>query len=85
MELETQKALLYVLQNTDCKSMYSIAKALSDDELKVQTIQVSNYLKGKNGMSEKVALRFEEVFGITITDVYQRNNWSEMEKLLNNV
>lgn len=85
MQMKTQKAILYVLKETEYTSMYAIAKVLTDDTVKVQTIQVSNYLKGKNNMSEKVAIRFEEVFGITISDVYQRNNWSEMEKLINEV
>lgn len=70
LHLTTKDAILYVSENLHgFKSMYSIAKALSDDELTVHTIQISNYLKGTK-MSRKVADRFTEVFDIIITDVH---------------
>ena len=53
-------------------SMYAMAKALSDEDLTVQTIQIKNYLTGTR-MSKKVADRFEAVYDIHITDAYESN------------
>ncbi len=83
MEMTAQKAVAHVITEMDVPSKYAVAKLLSDEDLKVQPIQVSNYLKGKT-MSQKVANRFEEVFGITITDVRQRSTLLEIEEMLKN-
>lgn len=72
LNMTAREAILYVSENWDTKSMYSIAKNLSDDVIKVHTIQISNYLRGTK-MSRKVADRFAEVYGIVITDVHDLN------------
>lgn len=83
MEMTSKEAVIHVIREMDVPSKYAVAKLLSDDTLEVQPIQISNYLKGKT-MSAKTAKRFEEVFGITITDVRQRTILLEIEELLKN-
>lgn len=74
LQMTAKEAILYVsYSNSKYSSMYSIAKALSGDGLKVHTVQISNYLKGTR-MSRKVAERFEEVFDIEITDVWDTSS-----------
>lgn len=72
LRMTAKDAIKYVSDTyEDFRSMYSIAKALTGGELKVTTIQISNYLRGKHKMSGKVANRFYEVFDIVITDAYE--------------
>ena len=68
MQLITQDAVNYVLNNSIHTTYYSMSKILSKGPIKVQPIQVSNYHKGKRVMSKKTAEYFYEVFGITILD-----------------
>jgi hypothetical protein len=70
MELTGKQAIKFVSDHFGVHSYYALAKALSDDDLTVQPIQISNYYTKDKQMSKKVAERFELVYGITITDVY---------------
>lgn len=63
------EAIEYVAYVHKIKSLYEIAKALSTKDLNVQPIQISNYREGSK-MSSKVADRFKDVYGITISDVH---------------
>lgn len=65
------EALKYASKHFGVPSYYAMSKALSDEELTVQPIQISNYAKGKRRMSEKVAQRFFDTFGIVISDAYR--------------
>lgn len=70
IEMYTGKeAIIKVCEDFGITSKYALAKALSCDTVTVQPIQIYNYLNGRQ-MSEKVAQRFSEVFGIVISDVY---------------
>lgn len=71
-EVETmtgQEAIEHIKDFFGIPSYYAMAKALSDDDLTIQPIQISNYFKGKM-MSQKVANRFEDVYGVIINTVY---------------
>lgn len=68
--LTSSEAIKHVSEFYAVKSYYAMAKALSDDKIKVQAIQIANYLKGKNRMSQKVANRFFDVYGVIISDAY---------------
>lgn len=70
------EAIKYVADHFGVPSMYALAKALSDDELNVQPIQVSNYINGTQ-MSKKVAERFNETYGVIISDAYIQSDWAE--------
>lgn len=63
------EAIKYVTDHFGIPSLYALAKALSDDTLTVQPIQISNYLNGSQ-MSPKVAQRFFETYGVVIKDIY---------------
>lgn len=67
--MTTIEAIKYVVEHFGVPSMYAMAKALSDDTLKVQPIQISNYLDGRK-MTQKVADRFFETYGVVINDAY---------------
>lgn len=71
-----KEAIQYVAENFGVQSMYALAKSLSDETLTVQTIQIKNYLNGRR-MSKKVAERFNDVYGIIISDVYIKADWAE--------
>lgn len=68
------EAIKHVTDMYEIPSKYALAKALSDETLTVQPIQISNYVhadpKKRRRMSTAVAKRFHEVYGITITDSY---------------
>jgi hypothetical protein len=71
MKLTSKEAIEYVIKEYGYNSYYSIAAELSKtDTVKVQTIQISNYHKGRRVMGQKVAEHFLVVFGIEITDTY---------------
>lgn len=70
------EAIRFVADHFGVPSKYALAKALSGDGLNVQPIQIDNYLNGTR-MSAKVANRFDEVYGITISDAYRQDNWAE--------
>lgn len=74
--LTGKEAIKYAAEHFGVRSRYAMSKALSDDELTVQPIQLSNYLKGRR-MSKKVAQRFFETYGIRITDAYVPSDWAE--------
>lgn len=69
------EAIKKVSEDFEIKSKYRLAKYLSDDELTVQPIQISNYThidpKKRRKMSVAVAKRFYDVFGIYITDQHE--------------
>ena len=67
--MSTVDAINYVTEYFGIQSMYALAKSLSDEELTVQTIQISNYIKGKR-MTKKVANRFFITYGVIINDAY---------------
>lgn len=70
-----KEAIKYAADHFGVPSMYAMAKSLSDDELTVQSIQISNYLQGTK-MSKKVAQRFEDTYGIIISDAYTKEGWA---------
>lgn len=70
------EAIKHVAEYFELNSMYSIAKSLSGDNVNVQPIQIKNYMNGTK-MSKKVAKRFEEVYGIEITDVHSTGLFSK--------
>lgn len=69
IKMSAAEAIEYVVYINNIKSIYEICKKLSNSEIKVQPIQISNYRTGSK-MSPKVAARFKEVYGITIDDIY---------------
>lgn len=81
MKLTTVQAIKYVAENFEVTSMYGLAKSLSNDEVKVQPVQISNYLKGTR-MSQKVADRFLDVYGIIITDAHNPSDFAQVLKAL---
>lgn len=73
LRMTGREAILYVSENYDTKSMYAIAKQLSNEKTKVHTVQISNYLKRGTRMTRKIADRFLQEYNITITDVYDKS------------
>lgn len=71
-----REAIRYVAFHFGVPSKYALAKSLSDKDLVVQPIQISNYINGTR-MSKKVAERFNETYGIIISDAYIQENWAE--------
>lgn len=71
LKLTGRDAILYIAENYSTKSMYAIAKQLSNDEVKVHAIQITNYLKRGTKMSRKVADRVFAEYNIIVTDVYE--------------
>ena len=67
--MTTIEAINYVVEYFGVTSKYALAKALSDETLTVQPIQISNYLNG-TVMSLKVADRFFETYGVVVSDAY---------------
>lgn len=65
--MTTIEAMQYVSEMFGIKTLYALSKALSDEFLTVQPIQLSRYMKGGK-MSAKVAKRFEDTFGVAISD-----------------
>lgn len=76
--MTTIEALKHIADVYEISSMYALAKSLSDDEVKVQPIQIARYLKGKKP-SKKVAQRFLDVYDIILTDVHNPGNLSPTE------
>lgn len=74
--MTSREAIFYIVEYFGLKSYYSIARALSDDELTVQPIQVSSYCKGRK-MSPKVAKRVFDTFGIIISDPFDRAKFKD--------
>lgn len=70
------EAIKYVADYFGVPSKYALAKSLSDEKLTVQPIQISNYINGTR-MSKKVADRFNDTYGIIISDAYVQENWAE--------
>lgn len=79
LELTAIEAIKWVTEHHSIPSAYALAQSLSDDQLTVQPIQIANYLNGRK-MSDKVANRFYDTYGIRITDVYKKTNWMETVK-----
>lgn len=69
--MTTVEAIKFVRDHFGIASMYAMSKDLSDENLTVQPIQISRYLKGHK-MSQKVADRFFETYGVVINDPYKR-------------
>lgn len=65
IELTTKKAVEYLMQQGHSK--YRISKFLG-----VQPIMVLHYAKGTARMSTVNANKMQQLFGIFITDAYQR-------------
>ena len=74
--MTANEAILYAVEYFGLKSYYAISKALSDEELTVQPIQISKYCKGYK-MSPKVAKRFFDTFGIIISDPFDRSKFRD--------
>ena len=62
--MKTKDAILQVLSGRAAPSKYALAKAIG-----VRPIMVSHYLTGSR-MKQGTADKFQEIFGIEITDVY---------------
>jgi len=69
--MTTKEAIKHVVDVFGIRSMYELAKQLSDDKLNVQAIQISNYVRGLHKMSGEVADRFFNVYGIIISDAHR--------------
>ena len=67
-------AIDFVAEHFGVPSMYAMSKALSDENLTVQPIQISRYRKGHK-MSSKVANRFFDTYGVVINDYYKKGVW----------
>jgi hypothetical protein len=67
--MTAKEAIKYIAKEFNVPSRYAMSKQLSDEELTVQPIQISNYMNGTK-MSEKVAKRFNEVYGVLISDIH---------------
>ena len=76
LAMTAAQAIEYAQRVFEVPSAYAMAKALSDDTVKVQPIQIANYLNGTR-MSKKVADRFHATYGITITDAFTNENWAK--------
>ena len=74
--MTAKEAIHYIVEYFGLKSYYAIAKALSDEDLKVQPIQISNYYKGGR-MSAKVAKRVFDTFGIVISDTFDKSKYGK--------
>lgn len=66
--LSSAEAVTYVLDNTIDTTLYSISNSLTYDNIKVTPIMLSNYKNSKHVMSQKVAKRFYDYYGIEIGD-----------------
>lgn len=77
MTMTGKEAITFVAEHFGVPSRYALAKALSGDGLNVQAIQITNYLTGTR-MSKRVAERFNEVYGIVISDVYVPSDLREI-------
>lgn len=71
-----KEAIKYIADHFGVPSKYALAKSLSDEKLNVQVIQITNYLNGTR-MSKKVADRFNETYGVIISDAYIKENWAD--------
>jgi hypothetical protein len=63
----TVEAIRHIAKEYDINTLSAFARELSNDDIKIQPIQISNYLKGRK-MSRKVANQFLVRFGVIITD-----------------
>lgn len=72
--MTSREAIIYVKDHFGVPSKYALAKSLSDEVLRVQAIQIDNYLRGTR-MSGKVADRFFEVYGVIVSDAYRPSDW----------
>lgn len=74
------EAIHKVCEEYGIPSKYALAKNLSDEELTVQPIQISNYVhkdpKKRRKMSKAVAKRFLDTYGIYITDQHDTGTFS---------
>ncbi len=77
--MPAKEAIIKVCSDLNIPSKYRLAQLLSDETLKVQPIQIYNYLVKDRKMSKKVADRFTSVFGIVITDVHERGSLTKAE------
>lgn len=68
----TKDAVLFAADHFGVPSFYAMAKALSDETLTVQPIQLSKYVNKGARMSKKVAERFFDTYGIVVNDVFER-------------
>lgn len=75
--MTTIEAIKYVKEHFEISTKSELARSLSDDTLTVQPIQITRYLKGSK-MSQKVAKRFYETYGIIITDSVDKAEWKEL-------
>ena len=64
-----KEAINYIVEHFGVTSYYAMSKALSDETLTVQPIQISNYANGSKP-SQKVADRFFETYGVVISDAH---------------
>lgn len=78
--MSTKEAIEFAAEHFGVPSMYAMAKALSDETLKVQTIQISNYRKGTK-MSKEIAQRFYDTYGIIVNDYSDRGTWQNKKGL----
>ena len=74
--MKTRDAILHVLGKASGPSKYGLAKLL-----KVQPIMVDHYLNGSR-MKQDKADKFEHLFGIKLTDVYDPTK-DALERLKN--
>ena len=77
-QMTIKEAIRHVLDNYDIPSRYALARALSNETLNVQPIQINNYLKGTR-VSKKVAERFLDLYNIVIIDVHDPSYWKLLE------
>lgn len=70
------EAIKHVTEYHEIPSLYALSKALSDEALTIQPIQLKGYLNGAK-MSAKTAKRFFDVYGIHISDIHSRGIFSK--------
>jgi len=74
--MSSKDAIEFAADHFGVPSMYAMAKALSDETLTVQPIQLSRYLKGHK-MSLPVAQRFYDTYGIIVNDYIKKGLWQK--------
>lgn len=75
--MSTKEAIEHAADYFSVPSMYAMAKALSDENLKVQPIQISKYRTKGVKMSKRVARRFFDTYGITVNDSTNKGVWEQ--------
>lgn len=63
--MNSKEAIAYIVDMFAIQSMYALAQSLSDEELTIQPIQISNWKDGGK-MSPKAAKRFSDVYDVII-------------------